>query len=175
MCGRVTLSKTSFSKACLEITGKQPTKSNPDGLYGPESLCGLIGSGYRSYELTWGFPIVEDPGRMIYNARIETITTGQYWHFCRNWYVFPIERFYETNSGKFYGSQSGIMLGAIGTEKNFVVITRPAEEDEISIHNRMPYILNNAEEAINWIDGIECMNTINHASFELVSQTNLNK
>lgn len=165
MCGRVTTSKASFDKAYLEITGKPPFKSNPEGFHGPGGKFHVIGKDNRNCELIWGFPVYEDPTKIIYNARIETITAGQYWHFCKNRYVFPVERFYEMSSGKFYASQDGIMLGAIGTEKNFTVVTRPANHAESLIHHRMPVILLNASEAIDWINGVEHMETLHEAVF----------
>ena len=110
------------------------------------------GGGRTAEMLRWGLTTARGPGRLLFNARAETITERPAFRgaFARRRCLFPANGFYEWASGP-AGSKTpvwvhpaaggvvafaGIRSGDAGT-----IITGAANELTAPIHHRMPVIL----------------------------------
>ena len=117
----------------------------------------------RVFPMKWGF---SQKGRLLINARIETAadktTFREAWrkHRCVipvSWY-FEWEHNEQIKNGQKYALQPdlpGLVLlaGLYRMEENrpaFVILTRPAQENLLWMHNRMPVILP-LQDAKRWI------------------------
>lgn len=126
--------------------------------------------------LTWGFPKWNSKG-VIINARYETITEKPTFRksFLERRCVIPSTGFYEWDNNKQkyifnIPDQNMLYMAGIWNEfngkKQFVIITRDANESMNDVHNRMPAILK--EDMINdWINDISSSQHILEDSFKL--------
>ena len=121
------------------------------------SLTGAGGSDPKAVPLLWGFPGFEKNRQMIINARTESVREKPSFAdaFRRARCVFPAGGFYEWARDDhrkviFRRPEEPVLYLAgifrpFGKEERFVILTRPADEVMLPVHDRMPLILSEKE------------------------------
>lgn len=185
MCGRYALFTEEENQEVREIINeinkryKEEASKMKTGEIFPTNYIPIITASTGGEKITslfkWGFPNFRQPGRVIINARSETIhekPTFRKLLFAQRCLV-PASGFYEwkasdekTVGGKkekylIRASKNGLMYMAglynSYTDKSgipftgFVIITAEANEQMSSIHNRMPVILSELESEA-WVN-----------------------
>ena len=157
MCGRFFVAEDAWEKAAEAF----PVLKNRQGDFRTGditpgmtalSLAGNRG-GLEAAPLLWGFPGFGKGRPLIINARTETAREKAAFADAFRQYrcVFPAGGFYEwTREDRqkvvFRNPDAPVMYLAglyrpFGPEKRFVILTRPADEVMLPVHDRMPLIL----------------------------------
>lgn len=129
----------------------------------PADFAPVLVRGNLGMRLTgqcWGYPGIQNKG-IIFNARAESVKEKKIFHngICINRVVIPAKHFYEWNSRKeknTFTRPDGKILYLAGFydkfngEDRFVILTTPANESILQIHDRMPLVLEN-DRLEEWI------------------------
>lgn len=184
MCGRMSLTASDHRAAAIMLSAAVPGFA-PDSLapwlerahYQPHSN---IGPGQQHFTVRgrsgraildrglWGFAGVDRPGKLIFNARAESIATRPMFRsaFERRRCLIPADGFFEwqRDDGNrrlpwwFHRDDGGLLLFAAvfdpperpADPPRFSVITVPARGEVARIHDRMPAILD-SDQVMPWL------------------------
>lgn len=163
MCGRYVglVSESEIEDVVREAEGKLNAIRGGDVC---PSQSSIVVTGKKPYltaeEMMWGFPQYQKKGLLI-NARSETVLERKMFRdsVLRRRCIIPARKFYEWDREKnrvlFSREDQSVMYFAgfyncFQEQDRFVILTTEANGSVISVHPRMPLILEK-EELENWI------------------------
>lgn len=165
MCGRYYVDDETareIEKLVNEISSKLHQKGSKRDIHPsePSTVLTAFKGSLHMEEKLWGFPGYHGK-ELIINARSETALTKSTFRdsVLNRRCVIPVAGFYEWNSSKekaaFYREESSLLFLAgfykqFPDSDHFVILTSPANESMIEVHDRMPLILER-EEVFPWI------------------------
>ena len=187
MCGRYTIFTDADEAELFAIleaaTAKYGENSFKTGEIFPSDRVPVLTEPFfrRPELLTWGFPGFGTKNRLIINARAESAASRPSFRSCleNGRCVIPSTGFYEWNKNKakylFSQNGSGLVYMAglyrkFDGEGRFVILTAPANSSMISVHERMPVVLER-QALRSWLcDREAAIKLLTHTPPELVSR-----
>lgn len=132
-------------------------------------------------ELIWGFDLLNSPGKVAFNTRIESAAQSSLWResFTRRRCIVPAATFFEPHRSEMgvrdgrrvrqayrFASADGslLMMAGIWQGDRFSVMTREPDSAVAPVHDRMPLILR-AHQANAWLSAGR---TANHPEPQLI-------